>query len=116
MDNQNESPEMLSLLGYSLARESGQIKKGIQMCQKAISLNPHNCDHYLHLGRLFLLAGKKAEAIKVFRIGLRIRKDARIIAELKQLGIRKSPPFQSLGREHLLNRLAGKVMVALRLR
>ena len=53
------SPEMLSLMGYSLAREAGQFRKGIELCLKAIALNPHNSDHYLHLGRIYLLAKKK---------------------------------------------------------
>jgi len=110
-----DSPEMLSLMGYSIATESGQIQKGIDLCKKAVMLNPHNCDHYLTLGRIFLFAGQKGNAIKVFRKGLRIRKDARLIDELKKLGIRRAPHFQSLARDHFLNRVAGRLLHALRL-
>lgn len=111
-----DSPEMLSLMGYSLAAESGQLEAGIQLCQKAISLNPHNSEHYLALGRVYLLAGRKEDAIAAFRKGLRVRKDARIIVVLKQLGIRKPPLFDSLAREHILNRVSGKLLRALKLR
>lgn len=115
-ENDNmESPEMLSLMGYSLATESGQIREGIKLCKKAILLNPHNCDYYLRLGQIYLLAGRKEESIKVFRRGLRVRKDTRIIAELKKLGIRKPPYFSSLDRGHILNKVAGKLMHALKL-
>lgn len=111
----SESPEMLSLMGYSLATESGQIREGIKLCKRAILLNPHNCDYYLRLGQIYLLAGRKEESIKVFRKGLRVRKDNRIIAELKKIGIRKQPHFSSLDRGHILNRVAGKLLQALKL-
>ena len=111
-----ESPEMLSLMGYSLAREAGQFQKGIDLCLKAIALNPHNCDHYLHLGRIYLLAKKKNIAIKIFMKGLKIRKDARILEELRLLGLRRSPPFDSLPRDHVVNRVTGKILNALKLR
>lgn len=111
-----ESPEMLSLMGYSLARDAGQFRKGIELCLKAVALNPHNCDHYLHLGRIYLLADKKDFAIKAFRKGLKIRKDARIIEELRRLGIRRSPPFASLSRNHIVNRVMGRVLNTLKLR
>jgi len=111
-----QTPAMLSLMGYSLAAESGQVEQGIALCSRAIALNPHNSDYYLALGRVYLLAGRKDEAIKVFRKGLRVRKDSRIIAELKQLGIRRPPPFPSFTREHILNKVAGKLLHALKLR
>ena len=111
-----ESPEMLSLMGYSLAREARQYHKGIELCLKAIVLNPHNCDHYLNLGRIYLLAKKKDLAIKAFRKGLKIRKDARILDEIRLLGLRRSPPFASLSRNHVVNRVTGKILRALKLR
>lgn len=110
-----ESPEMLSLMGYSLATESGQIREGIKLCKKAILLNPHNCDYYLRLGQIYLLAGRKEECIKVLRRGLRVKKDNRIIAELKKIGIRKPPHFSSLDRGHILNKVVGKLLHALKL-
>lgn len=113
--NHAESPEMLSLMGYSLAREAGQFQKGVELCLKAITLNPHNSEHYLQLGRIYLLAKKKDSAIKAFRRGLKIRKDARILEELRLLGLRRTPPFSSLPRGHLINRLAGRILHMLKL-
>lgn len=106
----SDSPEMLSLMGYTLAREAGQFRKGIELCLKAISLNPQNIEHYLHLGRIYLLAKKKDYAIKTFRKGLKIRKDARILEELRLLGIRRPPPVSSLSRNHVVNRVTGKIL------
>jgi len=114
--HQAESPEMMSLTGYSLALEAGQFQKGIELCHKAITLDPHNSEHYLHLGRIYILAKKKEQAIKAFHLGLKIRKDARILAEIKRLGSRKPPPFPSLSRGNVVNRLTGKILHTLKLR
>ncbi|MFZ4858247.1 MAG: tetratricopeptide repeat protein [Desulfuromonadaceae bacterium] len=107
------SPEMLSLTGYILAKESGQIRRGIELCLKAIGSNPHIVEHYLHLGRIYLIANKKEYAIKTFKKGLRISKDARILEELNLLGTRQPPPVPGLPRNHVINRVAGKVLHAL---
>ena len=120
MNEQNgaspESPEMISLMGYSLAKESGQLKEGIALCEKAISLSPHRPEHYLNLGRIYLLANKRERALKAFNYGLRVKRDSRIIHELRSMGIRKPPVLGSLPREHALNVLAGKMLTLLRLR
>ena len=107
------SPEMPSLTGYILAKESGQIRRGIELCLKAIGSNPHIVEHYLHLGRIYLIANKKEYAIKTFKKGLKISKDARIIEELNQLGIRQPPPVSALPRNHVVNKVAGKILRSL---
>lgn len=111
-----ETPEMISLMGYSLAKQSGQLKEGIALCEKAISLSPNQPEHYLNLGRIYLLANKRERAIRIFKTGLRVRKDPRIIGELKRLGIRKPPLVGSLSRDHVINVWAGKMLKLLRLR
>ena len=111
-----ETPEMISLMGYSLAKQSGQLKEGISLCEKAISLNPNQPEHYLNLGRIYLLANKRERAIKAFKVGLRVRKDPRIIHELRSMGVRKSPVLSSLPREHPINKFAGKMLALLKLR
>jgi tetratricopeptide (TPR) repeat protein len=111
-----ESPEMISLMGYSLAKESCQFNEGIALCEKAISLNPTQAEHYLNLGRIYLLANKRERAIRAFKVGLRVRKDPRIIHELKSMGVRKPPVLSSLPRDHKLNIVAGKLLRMLKLR
>jgi tetratricopeptide (TPR) repeat protein len=111
-----ETPEMLSLMGYSLATQSGRLKEGISLCEKAISLSPNQTEHYLNLGRIYLLARKKEHAIRVFKTALKIRKDPRIIKELQGLGVRKPPVVSSLSRDHVINVVAGKVLKILKLR
>lgn len=112
----NETPEMMSLMGYSLAKQSGRLKEGIALCEKALSLSPNQIEHYLNLGRAYLLANRRRNAIKIFNAALRIRKDPRIITELKNLGIRKQPFVSSLSRDHPINIVAGRVLTLLKLR
>jgi Flp pilus assembly protein TadD len=111
-----ETPEMISLMGYSLARESGRLKEAITLCEKALSLSPNQPEHYLNLGRVYIMANKREPAIRIFKAGLRIRKDPRIMQELKKLGVRKPPIVSSLSRDHVVNVVAGKVLKMLRLR
>lgn len=111
-----ESPDMLSLVGFCIARDSRQFKKGASLCEKAIALDPRNTDHYLHLGRIYLLAGRKSLAIATFRRGLKIRLDSRLVSELQKIGIRKAPPFDSLPRTHVLNVVTGKLLQLFKLR
>lgn len=111
-----ETPDMLSLCGFGLAKNSRQFKKGVALCEKAIALDALNTEHYLHLGRVHLLAGHKTRAIATFRKGLKIRKDQRLITELQKIGIRKSPPFDTLARTNILNIVAGKVLHLLKFR
>ncbi len=105
-----DNPQMLSLMGYCIVSDTGQIKQGIAMCMKAITNDPFNSDHYLNLGRIYILGNDRTRAIKSFRKGLQIRKDPKIINELRQLGIRRNPPISSLPRGHFLNIITGKVL------
>lgn len=100
---------MLSLMGYCVVSDAGQIKQGVAMCERAIANDPLNCDHYLNLGRIHLLGNDRRSAIQTFQKGLQIREDPRIIKELRLLGVRRPPFISTLPREHFLNVITGKV-------
>jgi tetratricopeptide (TPR) repeat protein len=104
------TPVVKSGLAYCLAKERRQFQKARLLCQKALSEEPGNPDHYFQLGRIYLLAGQKNNAIAVFRKGLKHKRYQPIIDELHRLGIRKPPVFKSLSREHILNRSVGKLL------
>jgi tetratricopeptide (TPR) repeat protein len=134
------SPDMLALpagrsyRAYCIARERGQFREALRLCQSAIEAEPHNPAHYLNLGRVYLHAGDKARAIAAFWKGISKapgtepgaaaaeaaagcgREGALILQELRRLGIRKKAPFPRLRRGHPLNRLTGRLLAALGLR
>ena len=111
-----QSPTLLSYLGYCLARERQQFKRGIMMCREATKSEPLNSQYWLNLGRTCLVADQKKAAIEAFRRGLKANCNRKIIEELKRLGLRKTPVFSNLDRAHFLNRNAGKMLDTLRLR
>ena len=101
------TPLLNSYLGYCLAVERHQFKKGASLCTDALKEEPGKPIHYLNLGRVYLAAGEKARAVKTLRQGLKLGRSPRILEELKQLGLRKQPVFPSLSRGHPLNKHVG---------
>jgi tetratricopeptide (TPR) repeat protein len=110
------SPEILSNLAYCLAKEEDEFDTAVSLCNEAIETDSANVIHYLNLGRVYLLSGKKAEAIRVFRDGLLYEDNKKIKDELKKLGWRKLPIISFLPREHFLNRCFGSLLHRSRLR
>ncbi len=109
----HNSPEARSYLAYCLAKARGQTDDAIQICSESLPLDPENPDLYLLMGRTYLLAGNKTEAINVFRQGLKIAKEPRLIKELNKLGLRKPSVFKTLKRNHPANRIMGKLLARL---
>ncbi len=112
----DESPEVLSHLALCVAKEQSDYTRAEALCREAIDEEPWYSAHYLNLGRIRLLEGRKEEAIRVFRDGLLREGNPKIKAELEKLGIRKYPVISSLPREHFLNKYLGKFMAFMKLR
>ena len=111
-----DSPALKSYLGFCLAKERRQFKRGIALCREATRQEPLNSQFWLNLGRVCLLADQKRLAIEAFRRGLKVNCNQQIVEEMKRLGLRKTPVFSNLERTHFLNRNVGKVLDTLRLR
>lgn len=103
------TPTLCSNLAYCLACERRQMQKGISLCNEALAVEPANSIHYLNLGRIYLLAGKKNAAIQIFRQGLKMGKNPQIMVELKKLGLRRAPVLTALSRNHPINRCLGLI-------
>lgn len=92
-----------------LAAERQEYERAIGICQDAITREPGKSIHYLNLGRIYIYADRKKEAIRTFRDGLLFERNPRIVDAMNRLGWRNLPAIQSLGREHPLNRFLGKL-------
>ena len=110
------TPLLASYLGYCLARERHQFKKGVSLCLEALEQEPGQAIHYLNLGRVYLAAGQKELAIKTLRRGLKLGRNRLIPEELKKFGIRKELVFRSLPRSHPLNKYLGLLSARLGMR
>lgn len=112
----SNTPLNRSYLAYCLAKERGQFKKAISLCEDAIKEDPANSVHYLNLGKVYLLHGNREEAIRIFREGLKLEDNPQIRDELVNLGIRKTPVISFLPRSNPLNKYLGLLLARLGLR
>ncbi len=104
------SSVLSSSLGYCLAAARGELEKGEALCRGAMEEAPDNALLYRNLGRVLLLAGRKDEAMMVFRQGLRLDRDEVIVRELDRLGTRRPPVIRLLARNHPLNKWLGIIL------
>lgn len=116
-------PDDAFLLSYYGCLEAVILKNydfGIETCNRAIKLldktTPFGQEifyptFYLNLGRAYLSAGKKKEAIESFRKGLSFDKDNQdIMWEMTRLGIRRKPVIPYLKRSNLINKYIGMIL------
>lgn len=109
-------PEYFSYLGFCIAKERGQVQKGMLLCSEAVEKEPENGIHYLNLGRIYLTAGNKQEAIRVLRKGLAYGPNPEISGLLDAIGTRNPVIFSFLGRQHPVNKYLGILLRKLGLR
>jgi hypothetical protein len=102
-------PTAVSWLGYCIARERGQLAKGIALCRTALKEEPRNPLHHLLLGRILLLAGDKQGAIDSFLRGMECGGSPELRADLAALGVRKPPVIRWLKRRNPINRVLGRL-------
>ncbi len=111
-----DNPAYYSYFALCIAKERGQVKSAIALCEKALRKDKENAAHYLNLGKILLHAGNQDDAVRVFRGGLKYGNEPRIIEELSRLGTRKPPVLRFLSRENLINKYLGFILNKLKLR
>ncbi len=105
------SPRYRSHYGLAMGLAERRLDRALELCRSAAKEEFFNPAHYHTLARLHLAFGFKAEAIRYLRRGLMIDpENDSIAAELKDLGIRRRPPFGFLRRQHALNRWMGMLL------
>lgn len=104
-----------SYLGLCLALERTQINEGMKLCNESIGEEPGNPFHYLHLGKIYVKAGRRKEAIEILRQGLAFGDCEDIEKTLDSLGTRRRPLFPFLPRKHLLNKYWGLLLKMFRI-
>lgn len=111
-----DNPRWYSYLGYCVAKERGQVSRGVELCMASIERDPDAGEHYLNLGKVHMVSGNKTSAIRAFREGMARGGSAEIIEQLKALGQRKPPVIGFLARTHPLNRYLGLFLSRIGLR
>ncbi|HBG07476.1 MAG: hypothetical protein A2075_11905 [Geobacteraceae bacterium GWC2_58_44] len=111
-----DNPSWHSYLGYCIAKERGQVRKGTELCIASLTLEPENPDHYLNLAKVHVIAAQKSEALSVLRQGMSVGGNPEILALLELLGTRKPPVLSFLSRDNIMNKVLGKLLGRMGLR
>ncbi|NVN99848.1 MAG: hypothetical protein HXX17_11025 [Geobacteraceae bacterium] len=110
------TPIIQSAYALCMAEVKGNFKGSASICHEAIKKEPKNPEHYYRQGRILLMAGRKKDAIWVFRMGLRYGRHRGIIENLGAMGIRRPPPLTFLDRSNPFNKYIGILLTRLNLR
>ncbi len=106
-DGSNE-PRHLSFCGLLMATVKGQIQDGIKLCERAVDLGFSDPLVHLNLARLHYTVGRRTNAVKVLRKGLRFKPGhPGMLREIQRLSPRSKPPLGFLDRDHALNKYLG---------
>jgi tetratricopeptide (TPR) repeat protein len=117
-------PFLLSYFGYLEATVNGKYRSGIDACTRAITLfkkkmllgkddaeESQMAPLYLNLGRAYIAAEKKKEAIESLKAGLKFdRRNEDLMAELERMGIRRFIPVPFLRRTNPINEVIGRML------
>ncbi|TAL26016.1 MAG: tetratricopeptide repeat protein [Nitrospirae bacterium] len=114
--NLKKTPGIKSYLALCIAIERGKITEALALCNDALAHEPDNPVHYLNLGRIYMKADKKADALETLRKGLSFGENAEIHQFLESLGMRKRPVVPFLSRNNPLNKYLGIFLHRLKLR
>jgi hypothetical protein len=115
-----EDPLILSYYGYLQAVVDKKFRSGVENCKRALLLLkeqgpssekvPYSV-FYLNLGKAFVAAGRKKDAIDTLKKGLKYDSgNSDIKKELQVLGDRKEPPVAFLGRSNPINKFLGMIL------
>lgn len=101
----------LSYLGVAVARAERKFSDAEQLCRRAIEAEYHRAEHYYNLGEVYLLSGRRSDAIKNYNQALSWNPNFEAARDaLRKLGIRRTPVVPALPRSHPLNVILGKAL------
>ena len=99
-----KSASGLSWFGLCVALVRKEYKPAVDLCQRAISLEFYNGDHYANLSRVYAAAGKRKKAVEIADQGLKVARDHPYLRGVrKSLGVRARPAVPFLDRTNPIN-------------
>lgn len=115
-----DDPFILSYFGCLQAIVDKRYRTGIETCKKALALIKQSSSFgeemlfpvfYLNLGRAYVAAGKKKDALETFNKGLKFDNSNRDLQkEVRALGKRKAAVVPFLDRSNPINKYIGLIL------
>jgi Flp pilus assembly protein TadD len=103
-----EHARIRSLLGLSIAYGERDLEQARILCESATKQEFFNPDLYLNMAQVYLVFGRRAEALRYLRRGQMIDPGHVGIGEsIVRLGRRQRPMLPFLPRKHPINRALG---------
>lgn len=103
-------PRYRSYYGLCLSTTRGKMKEALKLCRKACEDEFYNYEVWFNLGKVEKEAGNQYKAHKALVRALHLSsRKGEIREELQNLGLRRSPVFSFLRRDHKLNRFMGRL-------
>jgi tetratricopeptide (TPR) repeat protein len=119
-----EDPFLLSYYGCLQAIINRDYTRGVETCKEAIRMYDDKVligkdifypTFYLNLGRAYLAARNKKEAVKALQKGLAYdRENKDILWEMTKLGVRRKPAVPYLKRSNPINKYIGMILHTLK--
>jgi len=108
-----EHARIRSLLGLCVAYVERDLERARTLCESATQQEFFNPDVYLNLARVYLVFGRRSEALRYLRRGQMIDPGNETIKrEMRALGRRRIPVVPFLPRRHPINRALGGARTA----
>lgn len=98
-----------SMLGVATAYAHRDLERARMLCESAAKQEFFNPEVYLNLARVYLVFGRRSEALRYLRRGKMIDPaHSGIQQEIRRLGRRRLPVVPFLPRRHPINRALGE--------
>jgi tetratricopeptide (TPR) repeat protein len=115
-----ENPLIVSYYGLMQAMADRRCRVGVETCKRALLLLKQSelqsksrlyAELFLNLGKTYISAGKKRDALDAFEKGLKYEnKNPELLAAVRSLGLRKRPPLPFLDRSNFINKYIGRIL------
>ena len=112
----DSDPLCRSYLALLSATQRGQMENAAKVLEDLVEQFPEEPLVYLNLGRLYLFADRKQDAVDTLRKGAAAGKLPEIHQLLESLGLRKKPVIPFLSRQNPINKFSGLLLKKLHLR
>jgi tetratricopeptide (TPR) repeat protein len=109
-ESDKHNPYYISFLGVSIARAQQNWTQALELCDRAVQLNPKEIQFHLNVAEVYALAGLREMALHKLEYALGLfGNDSRLERARSKVEKRRAPVLPFFGRRHFLNRALGKL-------